>query len=181
MSHSKMLKKQFEEEYDILKKEEEFEELKKTYILIIVCAVTLIITIISATFSFYSNKVKSNDTVLLEAKHQFLTINYETSNIIEIDKVNKFTIQNNGDLNAQYKIEWTDVTNKNLNDLKYTLKKNGVVMVDNQVVPSTNSSIIDGLEINSHDSITFELTVVRENPEVELKDFNAKIYVTIIN
>lgn len=183
MGRTKALKKEFEDEYELLKREEEIDELKKTTILIIICAITIIVTIISATFSAYSSKVKSatNGQVLVEAKNQFITINYLSGDKIEIDKENKFTIHNNSDIKAKYKIEWVNITNENLNNLVFILKRDNEVMINNQIVPSTNTSIIDGLEIEAGETITFEILVSKKNIEEELKNYKAEIKVTIIN
>lgn len=155
---------EIEEQYRILKEEEEKEAKRKSLILIALFFFIFTISFTGAAFSYmtYKKALENETNSSLEkgkdqnGKHDTreLVILYNAGTEFVAEDIipgwesigaKDFSVSNNGNLSADYNIVFTNIENTftNLQELRYTIKCNGVVLLDDMPVPASEQIILE--------------------------------------
>ena len=163
---------------------------KKKIVIITSVIVLLILAILGASYAYYSATVKENNKTQTVIKTNELEIVYTGTEEINVSDIvpgdsftKKFTVENTSNVPVTYNIYLENITNEFNEDLVYTLKDKDGTVIEEEVLPSTNTGktyLITDIEIDSNELKEYEMAIKfkysdKDQNKLQGKSFNATL------
>lgn len=177
---------EIEDQYYILKEEDEQEDKRRIILLAVIFFLIFTISFAGTGFSYlsYKNAINStpnqaeegsnkntnnnNNNKTPEEEYVELSIMFDAGNKFEAIDVKPgwvstdsktFSIENTGNKVTTYNVLFKDITStfNNLEDLVYTLKKNGEVVISESPVPDKETIVLENVDIDVESKDNYEL------------------------
>ena len=142
---------------------------KKKVAIIASIVIAILLLIAGVSYAYYSANVKEVNKTETVIKTNELTIVYTGTEEINVSGIvpgdsftKKFTVENTSNVPVTYNIYLEGITNEFNEDLVYTLKDKDGEIIEEEVLPSTNSEktyLITDIEIDSNELKEYEMTI----------------------
>ena len=143
--------------------------MNKKKVAIITSVVVLLLLVAGISYAYYSATVKENNKTETVIKTNELEIVYTGTQEINVSDMvpgdsftKKFTIENTSNIPVTYNIYLEGITNEFNEDLVYILKDKDGIVIEEEVLPSTNTGktyLITDIEIDSNELKEYEMTI----------------------
>lgn len=151
--------------------------MKNNKILIIILLVaSILISIFSVTYSYFTAKVKENNKTETNIKVQNLELEFNGVKEINVDSIvlgesftKTFNVVNNSTSDLTYNIYMENINNTIGSDLVYSLTDDNKELVTNKAMPSTADKkyLLKKLSIAAKSTVNYTMTVTLVNKEDE--------------
>ncbi len=151
--------------------------MKNNKILIIILLVaSILISIFSVTYSYFTAKVKENNKTETNIKVQDLELEFNGVKEINVDSIvlgesftKTFNVVNNSTSDLTYNIYMENINNTIGDDLVYSLSDDNTNLVINKAMPSTADKkyLLKKLSIAAKSTVNYTMTVTLVNKEDE--------------
>jgi len=163
---------------------------KKVYIIAIVLALALIVTIVSTSYAYFTANINNNTTNNTVVTTGTMKIEYTDGTEISLEKAlpgtyveKTFKVKNVGTLETTYDIYLSDLINTfvDKSDLTYTLTSNdgGESVMETQM-PDVSTKIVDSKSIGINEEHNYTLRIDFKETNDNQDDNKGKIFSTVI-
>ena len=170
-------------------KENEVKENKRKYVIAIVLALLLVVTIVTSSYAYFVGEVSgtSKETVITTGN---MAIEFTDGPEVSLDNAlpgqsitKTFSVRNVGDIATSYDIYLSDLINtfNDRTDLVYTLtSSSGANILTETEVPDVSSKIVSNQEIEVNEEHNYTLTIKFKETSDNQDDNKGKTFSTII-